>query len=243
MDTSLITYSSNYQSGFIYAPVSRSKSNDTDPFIKEDQTIHPVVNTTPAQQVSQTSKTTNNLTEDDSADSKNRGEQGNSDKTTINGQALTQAEIQLLAELKQADTKVRQHEMAHIAAGGRYITSAANFTYKKGPDGKNYAVGGEVGIDTSPVPGDPQATIQKMRQVKNAALAPADPSSQDLRVASKATATASKSLSELMTLQVKKQADSNENKVFGSLKKNAADSYIKVNNLPETDTASFQISV
>ena len=59
--------------------------------------------------------------------------------------------------------------MAHITAGGRYITSGANFTYKRGPDGRSYAVGGEISIDTAPIPGDPQATIQKMRQVKSAA--------------------------------------------------------------------------
>jgi len=154
----------------------------------------------------------------------------------------SQAELQLLQDLKQTDTEVRRHEMAHIAAGGRYITSGANFSYKRGPDGKNYAVGGEVSIDTSPVPGDPQATVQKMRQIKSAALAPANPSSQDLRVASKATQTASKALSDLMILQAKEQANSNEKKAFGNIKE-AASSYEKVNNLPENDTSSFQIAV
>ena len=49
-----------------------------------------------------------------------------------------------------------------------------------------YAVGGEVSIDSSPVEGDPAATITKMEQVKRAALAPAEPSGQDRSVASSA---------------------------------------------------------
>jgi hypothetical protein len=166
----------------------------------------------------------------------------NSTASDIYNSELTQAELQLLQELKQTDSKVRRHEMAHIAAGGRYITSGANFTYKQGPDGKNYVVGGEVGIDTSPVPGDPQATIQKMRQVKSAALAPANPSTQDIKVASQASQTSSKALSELMMLEAKEQAESNESKAFGNLQK-ASDSYIKVNNLPEEDLYSFQIAI
>ncbi len=170
------------------------------------------------------------------------GTQSNSTASDIHGHELTQVEMQLLHELKQTDTKVRQHEMAHIAAGGRYITSGANFTYQQGPDGKNYIVGGEVSIDTSPVPGDPQATIQKMRQVKNAALAPVSPSPQDLKVASQASQAASKAVSELMMLKAEKQAESNKSKAFGNLQQ-ASDSYIKVNNLPEDDTSSFQIAV
>jgi hypothetical protein len=61
-------------------------------------------------------------------------------KETVNGRELELNEIKLLEALKKADAEVRQHEMAHVAAGGRYITSGASFNYKQGPDGKNYAV-------------------------------------------------------------------------------------------------------
>ncbi|MCF6249184.1 MAG: hypothetical protein L3J69_17775 [Desulfobacula sp.] len=162
--------------------------------------------------------------------------------TTVNGNALTQAELQLVETLRQVDSEVRSHEMAHIAAGGQFITSGAGFSYKKGPDGKNYAVEGEVGIDISPVPGDPAATIQKMFRVKSAALAPANPSSQDLRVASKASSTATKAVSELMILATKEKTRSNGKTLSGNLK-NAAGSYEKVNNLPETESSTFQIDV
>lgn len=90
-------------------------------------------------------------------------------------------------ELKRRDTEVRRHEQAHVAAAGRYARGGANFQYVLGPDGKLYAVGGEVQIDTSEVPDDPQATIQKAQTVRRAALAPSNPSSQDQRVAAAAT--------------------------------------------------------
>lgn len=90
-------------------------------------------------------------------------------------------------ELKNRDREVRQHEQAHLSAAGPHAISGPTYDYQKGPDGKKYAVGGEVQIDTSPVDGDPEATIRKARIVRAAALAPAEPSSQDRAVAAKAT--------------------------------------------------------
>lgn len=155
---------------------------------------------------------------------------------------LTQEELQLVEQLKQVDSEVRQHEMAHVAAGGAYITSGATFSYKQGPDGKKYAVAGEVGIDTSTEPGDPQATLRKMRQIKAAALAPASPSSQDIKVASQATAKAAKALSDLTMLQAKEKENQDKTKAFGNAQQ-ASDAYTKVNTLPETGTSTFQIAV
>ena len=97
-------------------------------------------------------------------------------------QGLTPEELKQVSELKSRDREVRQHEQAHMAAGGGLITSGASFTYQKGPDGVNYAIGGEVGISTSPGR-TPEETIQRARQIKAAALAPADPSGQDRAVA------------------------------------------------------------
>ena len=84
-------------------------------------------------------------------------------------------------KLKQIDQQVRQHEQAHMTAAGGYARGGAHFTYTMGPDGKQYATGGEVSIDVSPA-STPQATVQKMETVKHAALAPANPSSQDRSV-------------------------------------------------------------
>ncbi len=99
---------------------------------------------------------------------------------------LTEEELREVDRLKKRDAEVRRHEQAHKAAAGRYATGGPTYEYEKGPDGRQYAVGGEVQIDVSPVEGDPQATIQKMQQVRRAALAPAEPSAQDRKVAAEA---------------------------------------------------------
>ncbi len=92
-----------------------------------------------------------------------------------------------LQQLKTIDRAVRAHELAHLTVGGRYVTSGAKFQYERGSDGRNYAVSGEVSIDTSEVPGDPQATLTKAQIVLRAALAPVNPSAQDRVVAARAT--------------------------------------------------------
>ena len=91
-----------------------------------------------------------------------------------------------VADLKNRDREVRQHELAHLAAGGSYVRGSPTYSYKTGPDGQRYAVGGEVQIDTGEVPDDPEATARKMQVVMKAALAPKDPSGQDYRVAAQA---------------------------------------------------------
>ncbi|OIN08802.1 hypothetical protein BFS86_16615 [Shewanella algae] len=87
--------------------------------------------------------------------------------------------------LMKRDTQVRSHEQAHAAVGGSHAGQPA-FEFEKGPDGKRYAVEGEVQIDVSVVNGDPLATMAKMKQVYAAAMAPVDPSVADIRVAAEA---------------------------------------------------------
>ena len=55
----------------------------------------------------------------------------------------------------------------------------------RGPDGQQYAVSGEVSIDVSRA-NSAAATAEKMEAVIRAALAPANPSAQDLAVAAQA---------------------------------------------------------
>ncbi len=88
-------------------------------------------------------------------------------------------------ELEQRDREVRAHEQAHKAAAGPHA-GPVSYTYVTGPDGRRYAVNGEVPIDTSPVAGDPEATVRKMQQVRRAALTPSEPSVSDRRVAARA---------------------------------------------------------
>ena len=95
---------------------------------------------------------------------------------------LTPEERRRIAELKRIDAAVRAHEQAHISVGRELITSGPNYEYTYGPDGKRYAVSGEVGIDTSPER-EPQANIDKGQRIQDTALAPVDPSPQDYQVA------------------------------------------------------------
>jgi len=100
--------------------------------------------------------------------------------------ARLEKEQKQINELVAIDREVHAHEQAHAAVGGEY---AGTPTYKfvKGPDGISYAVGGEVSVDTGPIPNDPEATIRKAQQIRQAANAPADPSPQDRRIAAEAT--------------------------------------------------------
>jgi len=112
-------------------------------------------------------------------------------------QSLDEAELKKVAELKQRDMEVRAHEAAHLAAAGKHATGGASFEYQRGPDGKSYAVAGEVGIDTSPVPNDPEATLRKAQQIQTAAHAPAHPSAQDRQVAAQAAVMAAEARAEI----------------------------------------------
>ncbi len=95
------------------------------------------------------------------------------------------------------------HEQAHAAVGG-HLAGPAQYEYKRGPDGGRYAVGGEVSIDTSKAE-DPEATLRKAEKIRAAALAPAEPSPQDRRVAAEATRMSSEARIELQ--QEKQQAN------------------------------------
>ena len=127
-------------------------------------------------------------------------------------QPFTKEELALIAELKRRDREVRAHEQAHRAAAGPYA-SAPTFTYQKGPDGKNYAVGGEVQIDTSPIPGDPEATKRKAEQIRAAANAPVNPSAQDRAVAADAASMALKAQMEINAQRREEDSQTIDNSV------------------------------
>ncbi|MBD3610637.1 MAG: hypothetical protein HUJ30_08815 [Gammaproteobacteria bacterium] len=134
--------------------------------------------------------------QDNNTDTPTRGQYGKSQS-----EQLTEEEQQQVEQLKSRDRAVRAHEAAHAAAAGKYVTRGAHFQYKTGPDGRRYAVGGEVNIDTSPIPGDPDATIQKAETLRAAALAPADPSGQDRQVALAAARMAARARIEKLAME------------------------------------------
>lgn len=145
-------------------------------------------------------------------------------------------------KLKRRDTEVRAHEQAHVAAGGAYIKGGISYQYQKGPDGKMYAVGGEVSIDTSPVKGNPQATIAKMEVVKQAANAPADPSGADRSVAAAADQEEAQARGDLAkkTSPSQKSEDNGQttSSAKGNLKKTATQYTVLGQKASQTDVVS-----
>lgn len=130
-------------------------------------------------------------------------EQGSTSGKAGANKELTDAEEKQVRELKARDREVRAHEQAHARVGGSYASSPT-YTFQDGPDGKRYAIGGEVQIDSAPIPGNPEASIRKLDIVIRAALAPSEPSSQDLKVAAQARENKLKAQAEL---RAQKQAE------------------------------------
>jgi len=149
-------------------------------------------------------------------DTRNSFDQG-SKKQGLNQQELSPEELAQIVKLKQRDAEVKAHEQAHLSAASGIATSGASFSYQKGPDGQRYAIGGEVQIDTSSIPGDPAATLRKAEIIKQAALAPGSPSSQDQKVASQANSMAAKARAELFAVTQEKTDPEKENEQQGSL--------------------------
>jgi len=98
---------------------------------------------------------------------------------------LTSEEQEEIAKLKARDTEVKAHEQAHMAAAAGINASAPNYEYQTGPDGKQYATGGEVSLSFS-MSNDPEENIQNAETMRAAALAPSQPSGQDYAVAASA---------------------------------------------------------
>ena len=104
--------------------------------------------------------------------------------SSVSGKQLTPDQRAEVAKLAARDRDVRAHEAAHLAAAGALATGV-EYTYQLGPDGKLYAVGGNVKIS---VPGGLSAEqrLADARQLRAAANAPTDPSGQDMTVATQA---------------------------------------------------------
>lgn len=116
-----------------------------------------------------------------------------------NEQQQEHIDQQKIQSLSTIDREVRNHERAHAAVGGQYA-GAPRYEYERGPDGVNYAVAGEVPISTGAT-SDPQMTIEKAQIIRRAALAPADPSAQDRKVAAEAVQMEAEARIELLTIE------------------------------------------
>ncbi|MBE9532707.1 MAG: hypothetical protein IMF04_01170 [Proteobacteria bacterium] len=132
----------------------------------------------------------------------------NKEEESSTSETSARQENQQIQELKARDRTVRTHEAAHVAAGGSIVRGGANFSFQRGPDGVQYAVGGDVKIDISEE-NTPEATLRKAEQIRSAALAPAQPSSTDRAVAAKAAQMAIEARAEISQQQSDKSNPEN----------------------------------
>lgn len=116
--------------------------------------------------------------------------------------------LEELQQLEERDREVREHEQAHKAVAGQYA-GPIRYEFVQGPDGRRYAVAGEVPIDLSPAP-TPEETIAKMEQVRRAALAPSEPSDDDRRIAAEATQLIQDARAEALRQQLAEAQESSE---------------------------------
>lgn len=100
---------------------------------------------------------------------------------------LNASEKSDVKHLQQRDQQVRQEEKAHAAVAGD-LAGPINYVYQLGPDGRQYAVGGSVGIQASTPSGDPADAARKAGRVAAAANAATNPSAQDYAAARQAYA-------------------------------------------------------
>ena len=112
---------------------------------------------------------------------------GNKQASVMENRQKSQNEWRIKNEvvrLQRTEQNIRSHEQAHISAGGAFA-GGASYIYTNGPDGRMYVSGGEVPIQ-APEGKTPEETVNNMEIVRRAALAPPDPSGQDLSVAAAA---------------------------------------------------------
>ena len=132
---------------------------------------------------------------------------------------LNEDEKRVVRDLESRDGEVKAHEAAHQAAGGG-MTGAASYTYQQGPDGKMYAIGGEVSISMKSG-STPQESIANARQIAAAAMAPANPSPQDYSVATTARVMEMKAQQQLVREKLQEMTGT---KAYGEVEDNTTNS-------------------
>jgi hypothetical protein len=116
-------------------------------------------------------------------------------------------EVKISSEALARNGEVRTHEKAHMASLGSAAASGIIYDTRTGPGGEKIAVGGKIAVDLSVVPGDPDATLRKARNVITAANAPGNPSAGDMRTAAKAYGLAQAAQQQLNQEQINGKID------------------------------------
>jgi hypothetical protein len=100
---------------------------------------------------------------------------------------LSENQLETVKKRRDMDSAITKHEEDHHRVAGNLARSGAVYETQTGEDGQQYRQAGHVMIDTAEEK-DPKKTIEKMKQVREAALAPegnvlAPLSEQDKKVA------------------------------------------------------------
>jgi SprA family protein len=156
------------------------------------------------------------------------------------GDGLDEAEEKQVDDLSKRDREVKAHEQAHARAGGAHA-GAPSYTFQQGPDGKRYAVGGEVQIDTGKEK-TPEATIRKMQVVLRAATAPADPSSQDMKVAQQARSQLSEAQGQLRQQNAEELSGDGEEEATSSESGSTPDLAAATGEVPEASDSDVSMA-
>jgi hypothetical protein len=227
----MITAISSTYSAFTNSVPTSSASNAADSRAQRNAAAAAAVDSTATQPATAASRN------DASTDLRPEQRVGDSARTSDVEQRLRDAENQqLVSRLSARDQEVRAHEQAHQAAGGT-LAGAASYTYQRGPDGQLYAVGGEVSIQAPVSSGDPQQDLENAQTILRAALAPAEPSTQDMQVAASARALATESRAALASERMDAGTEpSDSDTPTASASANAAD------RTPEPDSAAAVVS-
>ena len=98
---------------------------------------------------------------------------------------LSAEERAVVDRLRQRDSQVRQEEKAHAAVAGD-LAGPISYVYQRGPDGRQYAVGGSVPIKAQALSGDPEDAKRLGARIAAAAHAATNPSGADLAAANQA---------------------------------------------------------
>ena len=142
-------------------------------------------------------------TQEDTAELQN-GKQ-NSSKPQ-NDEELSEDDQKKVEELKARDAEVVAHEQAHKAVAGALSPGPIHYEYTQGPDKVNYRTGGHVNITTSKAK-TPEETLSRAETIQRAALAPAEPSSQDRAVAAEAAQMAAEARQEIAKERIENKDD------------------------------------
>lgn len=101
--------------------------------------------------------------------------------STVDGKYDKNDYERVLEKFKAMDSQVKSHEQLHASLAN--TTTPIQYNYQMGPDGKMYATGGSVRLDTS-LPNDPEAATNKLDQIKkSASSAGSDMSGADATIA------------------------------------------------------------